>query len=66
MLCSSYVSGYDLSDFFTQWNVGESSSTTPDGEVLYSGGISDAGLTKLAEMKLTKPETCPSTVDSIH
>ncbi|WP_236783580.1 M60 family metallopeptidase, partial [Aliivibrio fischeri] len=65
MVCSSYVSGYDLSDFFTQWNMGESSTTTPDGEVLYSGGISDAGLTKLAEMKLTKPENGPQAINAL-
>ncbi|PQJ88578.1 SslE/AcfD family lipoprotein zinc metalloprotease [Aliivibrio sifiae] len=65
MMCSSYVSGYDLSDFFIQWNVGESSTTTPDGKVLYTGGISQASLDKLAEMKLTKPESGPQAINAL-
>ena len=67
MVCSSYASGYDLSEFFTKWNIGESSTTTPDGEVLYSGGISNSGLSKLKDMKLPLPSSKnnPLNVDSI-
>ncbi|HDY8067421.1 TPA: SslE/AcfD family lipoprotein zinc metalloprotease [Vibrio vulnificus] len=66
MVCSSYVSGYDLKDFFTTWNVGETSMTNPDGTKVYSGGISERGLSKLSELKLPKPENSPLKIDSIN
>ncbi|BBM64707.1 hypothetical protein VA249_13530 [Vibrio alfacsensis] len=66
MVCSSYVSDYDLSDFFTAWNVGETSMTNPDGTKVYSGGISERGLSKLSELKLPKPEHSPLNVDSLN
>ncbi len=65
MVCSSYVSGYDLSDFFQQWNVGETSMTNPDGSIVYDGGVSDFGLSKLAELKLSKPLNSPLNVNSL-
>ncbi|KIF48788.1 sugar ABC transporter substrate-binding protein [Vibrio owensii 47666-1] len=65
MLCSSYVSGYDLADFFTEWNVGETSSTTPQGVKIYSGGISEKALEVLESLKLNKPESDPLEVDSL-
>ncbi|GAK84497.1 accessory colonization factor AcfD precursor [Vibrio ponticus] len=70
MVCSSYVSGYDLSDFFTTWNVGETSMTNADGSKVYNGGISQAGLTVLDELSnklgLLKPKNDPLLVDSIY
>lgn len=65
MVCSSYVSGYDLSEFFTTWNVGETSMTNPDGTKVYNGGISHLGLSKLQELQLDKPQNDPLKVDSI-
>ena len=65
MVCSSYVSGYDLSDFFQTWNVGETSVTNADGTKVYSGGISSAGLSKLAELNLRKPTKNPLTINSL-
>jgi len=66
MLCSSYVSGYDLSDFFTVWNVGETSATNPDGTKVYSGGISNKALEMLSGLKLSKPAVSPLAVVSLN
>ncbi|EGU31875.1 inner membrane lipoprotein [Vibrio sp. N418] len=70
MVCSSYVSGYDLSDFFTTWNVGETSMTNPDNTKVYNGGISNQGLNKMAalvsELNLGKPYNSPLKVNSIY
>ncbi|OCH01775.1 SslE/AcfD family lipoprotein zinc metalloprotease [Aliivibrio fischeri] len=65
MVCSSYVSGYDLGEFFQAWNVGETSVTNADGTKVYSGGISSAGLSKLAELKLNKPKKDPLTINAL-
>ena len=65
MVCSSYVSGYDLSEFFNAWNVGETSMTNPDGHKVYQGGISQAALTMLEILKLSKPQASPLTVNSL-
>ncbi|WP_394143499.1 SslE/AcfD family lipoprotein zinc metalloprotease [Vibrio atypicus] len=65
MVCSSYVSDFDLSDFFNAWNVGETSMTNPDGSKVYQGGISEAGLSKLAELNLPKPAQSPLLVDHL-
>lgn len=65
MLCSSYVANHDLSDFFTLWNVGETSSTSPEGIKTYSGGISSKALTMLAGLKLPKPETPPQAISHL-
>ncbi|ENN6470229.1 SslE/AcfD family lipoprotein zinc metalloprotease [Vibrio vulnificus] len=66
MVCSSYVSGYDLRDFFTTWNVGETSMTTPEGTKQYNGGISNKGLEVLDQLKLSKPKNSPLKVDSLN
>ncbi|MDO6498243.1 SslE/AcfD family lipoprotein zinc metalloprotease [Photobacterium sanguinicancri] len=66
MVCSSYVSGYDLSDFFTTWNVGESSMTNPDGTKVYNGGISSNALALLSQLKLDKPTDSPLKVNSLN
>ncbi|MDK9782333.1 SslE/AcfD family lipoprotein zinc metalloprotease [Vibrio sp. B172a] len=65
MVCSSYVSGYDLSDFFTAWNVGEISTTNPDGTKVYDGGITSKGLSMLSELNLNKPQNSPIDIDSL-
>ncbi|EHN70935.1 SslE/AcfD family lipoprotein zinc metalloprotease [Aliivibrio fischeri] len=65
MVCSSYVSGYDLGEFFQAWNVGETSVTNADGTKVYSGGISSAGLSKLAELKLSKPKKDPLSINAL-
>ncbi|MGF1901875.1 SslE/AcfD family lipoprotein zinc metalloprotease [Aliivibrio sifiae] len=65
MVCGSYVSGYDLGEFFQTWNVGETSVTNADGTKVYSGGISSAGLSKLVELNLRKPTKNPLTINSL-
>ncbi len=65
MVCSSYVSGYDLSEFFSTWNVGEVSMTNPDGTKVYNGGITQNGLSKVAELNLNKPSNSPLRVNSV-
>jgi accessory colonization factor AcfD len=66
MVCASYVSSYDLSDFFVAWNVGETSMTNADGSKSYSGGISSKGLSAVEQLKLEKPKNSPLNVDSIY
>ncbi|NLS14544.1 SslE/AcfD family lipoprotein zinc metalloprotease [Vibrio sp. SM6] len=71
MVCSSYVSGYDLSAFYTAWNVGEKSTTLANGDVQYEGGISDKGhavmeeLQRAVSLKSTSGND-PLAVNSIH
>ncbi|CAM3032908.1 SslE/AcfD family lipoprotein zinc metalloprotease [Vibrio rarus] len=65
MVCSSYVSGYDLSDFFLQWNVGEEAMNTAQGAIIYSGGISAQGLNTVAQMQLPTPQKDPLLIDSL-
>ncbi|MGF1686595.1 SslE/AcfD family lipoprotein zinc metalloprotease [Photobacterium japonica] len=68
MVCASHVSGYDLRDFFAQWNVGESSSTSAEGVKTYMGGVvnSGHGFDMLNSMRLPKPDSGPETVDSLY
>ncbi|AUW07510.1 DUF4092 domain-containing protein (plasmid) [Vibrio campbellii] len=66
MVCSSYVSGYDLTDFFTTWGVGEVSSSTPSGNKLFSGGISPAATAMVASMNLPLPEVSPLSISSLQ
>jgi accessory colonization factor AcfD len=66
MVCSSYVSNYDLSDFFVAWNIGETSMTNPDGSKSYSGGISANALRVVEQLNLDKPEKGPLEIDSIY
>ncbi|NVN81129.1 MULTISPECIES: SslE/AcfD family lipoprotein zinc metalloprotease [unclassified Vibrio] len=65
MVCASYVSNYDLSDFFEAWNVGETSMTNADGSKSYSGGISEKGRSLVEQLNLPKPKDSPLKVDSI-
>ena len=65
MVCSSYVSGYDLSEFFTTWGAGESATTNPNGTRTYTPSLTSAGTSKLAELKLNKPEFSPLQVSSL-
>ena len=52
MICASYASGYNLSDFFQQWNPGESKADMPNGESDYSGGITAQGLAEVMSLNL--------------
>ena len=65
MVCASYVSNYDLSDFFVAWNVGETSMTNADGSKSYSGGINERGLSLVEQLNLQKPKNSPLKIDSI-
>lgn len=64
MVCSSYVSGYDLSGFFKAWNPGEVKTVYPGGSS-YSGGISSKGLLRLAELKLPAPASSPDHISNL-
>ncbi|MGL6416288.1 hypothetical protein ACSZMN_20625 [Aeromonas veronii] len=64
MVCSSYLSGYDLSGFFKAWNPGEVKTVYPGG-YLYNGGISSKGLSRLAELKLPVPERGPEHISNL-
>lgn len=65
MVCSSYLSGYDLSSFFKAWNPGEVKSVYPGGDIKYSDGISQQGLSRLAELKLSPPAIKPEHISSL-
>lgn len=59
MVCASYASGYDLSDFFSAWNPGETKADLPDGSSNYSGGITAQGKVVISTMMLKTPEKSP-------
>ncbi|WP_422447765.1 MULTISPECIES: hypothetical protein [unclassified Endozoicomonas] len=65
MSCLSYLSNYDLSDYFRQWNPSESKADLPDGSADYSGGLTDKGFSTVARMGLKKPEKSPLDYTSI-
>ncbi|MGI2028996.1 hypothetical protein [Endozoicomonas acroporae] len=44
MSCLSYLSNYDLSDYFRQWKPSESKADLPKGSADYSGGLTDKGV----------------------
>ena len=52
MICASYASGYNLSDFFQQWNPGEIKADMPNGESDYSGGITAQGVAEVMSLNL--------------
>ncbi|HIF9243084.1 TPA: SslE/AcfD family lipoprotein zinc metalloprotease [Photobacterium damselae] len=63
MVCSSYVSGFDLSNFYTLWNPSESMNVLPNGDKLYSGGITSKGYQVLNQIpNLKQPETSPESI----
>ncbi|MGI2259696.1 SslE/AcfD family lipoprotein zinc metalloprotease [Shewanella sp. GXUN23E] len=66
MLCASYAAQTDLSDFFRDWNPGSKAVIYPgDSTPQFEGGITQAGLAKLAALKLPKPQRDPAQIDSI-
>ncbi len=66
MLCTSYAAQTDLGDFFRDWNPGSKAVVYP-GDIIpqFEGGITQAGLAKLAALKLPKPQRDPTQIDSI-
>ncbi|WP_239994324.1 SslE/AcfD family lipoprotein zinc metalloprotease [Photobacterium phosphoreum] len=66
MVCSSYVSGYDLSSFFTLWEPSEVMSVLPNGDKLYDGGISAKGLQMLSILNLQQPEIKPEDITNLE
>ena len=66
LACMSYLSGYDLSDYFRQWNPGEERADLPDGSARYTGGMTDAGFAAVAAMKLPKPDRSPLQYVDVH
>ncbi|ENO8808170.1 SslE/AcfD family lipoprotein zinc metalloprotease [Photobacterium damselae] len=66
MVCASYASQRDLSDFFKDWNPGSQAYFSPNSIAPnYEGGISDSGLQLVRDMKLPKPTTNPLAIDQI-
>lgn len=65
LVCTSYISGYDLSDFFIAWMPGEGSSTSPDGVKQYFGGITSAGLNTVKTLNLKKPLLDPLSINKL-
>lgn len=59
MACTSYLTGYDLTDYFRMWNPSETKANLPNGTVDYSGGLTPAGFNAVAAMGLPKPEKSP-------
>ncbi len=64
-VCASYASGYNLSSFFMTWNAGETASTTPDGEKLYTGGVTNDMVFTINGLSLPVPEVLPETMSSL-
>ncbi|WP_045498521.1 SslE/AcfD family lipoprotein zinc metalloprotease [Vibrio hyugaensis] len=60
MACTSYLTGYDLSDYFRTWNPSETKANLPDGTVDYSGGLTSDGYNAVSSMRLPKPDKSPS------
>ncbi|OLQ94327.1 sugar ABC transporter substrate-binding protein [Vibrio ponticus] len=65
MVCASYASGYDLRDFFLQWNPGEVKADMPNGESDYSGGITSNGLATLNQLDLPTAPKSPLSYTSL-
>ncbi|ABZ78039.1 conserved hypothetical protein [Shewanella halifaxensis HAW-EB4] len=66
LLCASYATQMDLSDFFRAWNPGSKAFIYPgDLTPQYEGGISAAGLAKVAALNLPKPTRDPLQIDRI-
>ncbi|MGL5949375.1 MAG: SslE/AcfD family lipoprotein zinc metalloprotease, partial [Aeromonas sp.] len=65
LVCASYVSGYDLTSFFSLWNPGEKKSVSAQGEVSYHGGISAAGRKQLAALALPQPTWRPEAIHQL-
>ncbi|WP_085319079.1 SslE/AcfD family lipoprotein zinc metalloprotease [Vibrio harveyi] len=60
MACTSYLTQYDLTDYFRKWNPSETKANLPNGSVDYSGGLTQAGFNSVTAMKLPKPDKSPS------
>ncbi|MGL5947997.1 MAG: SslE/AcfD family lipoprotein zinc metalloprotease [Aeromonas sp.] len=65
MLCSSYLTGYDLTSFFLQWNPGEVKTVHGNGQIGYQGGISPAALSMLDALALPQPEHKPEAISRL-
>ncbi|MGL5497532.1 MAG: SslE/AcfD family lipoprotein zinc metalloprotease [Aeromonas sobria] len=65
MVCASYLSGTDLSDFFGLWNPGEVKTVYPGGDVAYTGGLSAKGQSVLSELGLSKPDVSPADITNV-
>ena len=65
MACTSYLTGYDLSEYFKAWNPSESKADLPSGESSYSGGLTSAGFDAVSAMNLPKPKKSPSAYLSV-
>ncbi|MGL5990500.1 MAG: SslE/AcfD family lipoprotein zinc metalloprotease [Plesiomonas sp.] len=66
MLCASYLTQTDLSSFFKAWNPGATSSKTPGSpELLFNGGVSAFGYSKLQSLQLKQPERKVESINNI-
>ncbi|WP_447475014.1 SslE/AcfD family lipoprotein zinc metalloprotease [Vibrio harveyi] len=66
MACTSYLTQYDLTDYFRKWNPSETKANLPNGSVDYSGGLTQVGFNAVAAMKLPKPDKSPSEYLSVE
>ena len=67
MLCASYASQKDLTDFFVAWNPGEKTNFIPGlTEPKYRSGISQEGKDAVANLDLPKPTLDPLTINSLE
>ncbi|QIL86439.1 SslE/AcfD family lipoprotein zinc metalloprotease [Vibrio sp. HDW18] len=66
MLCASYATQTDLSEFFQAWNPGSRAFVYPgDPHPYYEGGVSDAGVKRVQALSYPKPQRDPLKVDRI-
>ncbi|MCG3863985.1 MULTISPECIES: SslE/AcfD family lipoprotein zinc metalloprotease [unclassified Photobacterium] len=66
MLCASYATQKDLSDFFAAWNPGSKAYLVPgESKPQYEGGITSAGLSAVQALKLPKPMLDPLSINAI-
>ncbi|CAM3438340.1 SslE/AcfD family lipoprotein zinc metalloprotease [Parendozoicomonas haliclonae] len=66
MTCLSWLSEYDLSDYFKTWNPSEAKADLPDGGADYSGGLTDKGFQAVTSMGFDKPAKSPRSYTSVR
>lgn len=66
LVCASYASQTDLSDFFTKWNPKSVAYIYPNNSIPnYEGGISSEGKAIVRSMNLPKPQLDPLSINRV-
>lgn len=66
MLCASWLTQTDLSEFFKLWNPGATAYQLPGASSMnFEGGVSESAYKTLAGMNLKKPESGPEKINKI-